>query len=213
MNASCIYHDPAQLVDQLGAATAANVAAFGRDAITTISALIRDQAIDCDLEPAGLAYPAMDSAQMLVAQKMFRASESIGFAGELWSAETCKKQLGSDLFIGAFVDTTAFHVNPYKLARGLLTKVVRPSGVDVYEHSAVNDIRDNGQFVTAIATSSQGRFRICAKSALIATNAYTIHSPERRYFAPLHVYSIVTEPLTDEQLHEMGWHGRQVIRE
>lgn len=77
----------------------------------------------------GLAYAALNSTQMDKAEAISEAAAVIGCgAGEIWDAQTCSDRLGgSTVFAGAYVDPGACHVQPFKLARGLLTHVLLPN--------------------------------------------------------------------------------------
>jgi glycine/D-amino acid oxidase-like deaminating enzyme len=206
-----IGHDMMSLVRRLGEERARAVYGFGREAVAHVGALIREHGIDCDFEGTGLANPAVSSRQLRRAEGLARAAEQLGCKVELWDARACREKLGVSRFRGALYDPQGGILNPYKLARGML-KLVRSCGVQVFENSEVADL-ELGPIVTAQVRSAEGgaTHRIRARYVLLATNAYTTGlRPYRSYYTPLHVYHVVTEPLSAAQLDAIGgWPGRE----
>jgi glycine/D-amino acid oxidase-like deaminating enzyme len=97
-------------------------------------------------------------------------------------------------------------LNPAKLVRGM-KKVVESLGVEVYEHSRCTHIEEGRQ---VLLCTPAGRVR--ASDVVLATNAYVNPVGLHQYkVLPFYVYNIVTEPLTDAQLEQCGWPGRENV--
>uniref|UniRef100_A0A7S2IFQ8 FAD dependent oxidoreductase domain-containing protein n=1 Tax=Helicotheca tamesis TaxID=374047 RepID=A0A7S2IFQ8_9STRA len=225
LNASCVYHDPHQLLKTLGVEKGKKVAEFARSSVQNVKDMIEENKIECDLDKdCGIAYPAIDDAQMKHAKEMAKAAEMLGSpSGEIWDEATAVEKLGSTLFKGAWLDPTGSHVNPFKLVRGLLKKTVLcHDNVNYFEHTRLagyprraqknksTPVEGNGhstskprRLLVPIETKERGQMEINADAVFLCTNAYS-EGPLSKYYCPLHVYTIVTEPLSEKQLELLG---------
>ncbi|EXG81452.1 NAD(P)/FAD-dependent oxidoreductase [Cryptosporangium arvum] len=94
-------------------------------------------------------------------------------------------------------------VHPAKLVWGLAA-VCRRLGVRMHEHTPVLSLRG-----TELRTP---KARVRARTVALGTNAYP--SPlvrVRPYVIPVYDYALVTEPLSDASLGELGWRNRQGV--
>lgn len=197
------------MVQDLGEEAATRVSAFAREAVAAVRTLVAEHSIDCDLEHTGLAFTAQTPAQLAHARKIHAAAVKIGLSAQLWDQPAVRKALGVPFFRGAYVDAGACHVQPFKLARGILTKAVLPLGVEVYENTAVERLDTSCVPVQAhVRNQVTGKVHVVRSAAvLVATNAYTtwrVFGKLAREMAPLHVYGVATEPLTPKQLATLG---------
>jgi glycine/D-amino acid oxidase-like deaminating enzyme len=95
-------------------------------------------------------------------------------------------------------------VHPAKLAFGLL-RACLSIGVRVYEDTPAVGIADNG--VTVTVTTPHGT--IDARKVALATNGFpSLLKRNVLRTVPVYDYVLVTEPLTDDQLRDIGWEGR-----
>jgi glycine/D-amino acid oxidase-like deaminating enzyme len=200
---SLVGHDLSSVLRRYGLERARAILGFGREAVAHVLDLARKGGVACDLEQTGLVCPAVSPGQLKRAMRLHIDSRYLGLEGEFWDRERCAV-LGVPFFRGAFYDPCGALLDPYKLARGVLG-LARSMGVEVYEQTELTGLRPG-----ATIEARAGAHRIRAGNVLFATNAYTTQRPFRGWFAPLHVYTVVTEPLTAAQLEAIGgWPGRQ----
>lgn len=198
-----IGHDLHNLLRRFGPERARAVCKFGRDAVASVVDLVHKHSIDCDLETTGLVQPAVSPGQLKEAMRLYIAARELGLEAEFWDRERCRS-LGVPFFRGAYYDPCGGLLHPYKLARGLLG-IAQDLGVEVYEGTDIADLE-----LGATVTARAGAHQIRAGNVLVGTSAYTTLAPWRSWFAPLHVYTVVTEPLTPAQLESIGgWPGRE----
>ena len=200
-----IRHDLSTLRRRLGDERGRAVAAFGEAAVDHVVEVARRHPIDCDLELTGLVNPALSPAQERLADRLHAAAAALGVASERWDGERTRAALGVPSFRGAFRAVKGGLLQPFKLAQGLAA-AARARGVEIYERTPVDSL-ELGRVIRAQA----GGRAIRARHLVVATNAYT-REPRayRRHFAPIHVYSIVTAPLTPAQWAAIGgWPGRE----
>ncbi|GLY02676.1 MULTISPECIES: FAD-dependent oxidoreductase [Actinoplanes] len=104
---------------------------------------------------------------------------------------------------GAFRETGAALVHPAKLAWGLRAACLR-LGVRVFEHTPVTRLADEGGAVRA--TTGMGTVR--ARQVVLATNGFpSLLRRNRMLTLPIYDYVLMTEPLTEAQIDDIGWHG------
>jgi glycine/D-amino acid oxidase-like deaminating enzyme len=79
-------------------------------------------------------------------------------------------------------------------------------GVRIYEDTKATSIEKDG--VGVLVTTPLGRIR--AGKVALATNAFKpLLKRVSHYVAPVYDYCMVTEPLSKQQLADIGWKGRQ----
>lgn len=105
--------------------------------------------------------------------------------------------------VGARFSPHSASVNPAELVRGLVDAVER-LGVTIYEDTPVTAIEAR-RARTAVGDVS-------ARVVVRATEAYTQSlESHRRRIIPVRTSMIVTEPLTDDLWHEIGWDRRETL--
>ncbi|AKK06783.1 glycine/D-amino acid oxidase, deaminating [Corynebacterium mustelae] len=98
-------------------------------------------------------------------------------------------------------------VHPAKLAWGL-AEAAEKLGVTIYENTEITDLKHNQTGATAHTPEG----KITATKVALATNAFPSLLRHLRLFTlPVYDYAIVTEPLTNNQLKEIGWTQRNGI--
>jgi glycine/D-amino acid oxidase-like deaminating enzyme len=98
-------------------------------------------------------------------------------------------------------------VNPGRLVDGL-AKAGMARGVDIYENSLVTALKNEASGVRLIAQGGT----VIAKQVILATNAsVSLLKRLRPMILPIWDYTVLSEPLSDDQLAAIGWQGRYGI--
>ncbi len=96
-------------------------------------------------------------------------------------------------------------VDPARLVWGLKA-TAEALGVRIYEDTKAIDLERDG--IGVMVTTSLGRVR--AGRVALGTNAFRpLLRRISHYVVPVYDYCMVTEPLSDDQLAEVGWKNRQ----
>jgi glycine/D-amino acid oxidase-like deaminating enzyme len=134
---------------------------------------------------------------------------SMGITGISWIEEgEIKKEVNSPRFLGGWWEPRSGLLNPAKHVREL-KRIAIQLGAKVYEETPVLEIQRVGDFTL---TTPHGK--IIAKKVIFATNAYSHLIPQlKRKQVPAFTHMIVTEPLNQAQLEEIGWKNRQGIED
>jgi glycine/D-amino acid oxidase-like deaminating enzyme len=120
-------------------------------------------------------------------------------------AEAVRAEVNSPLYLaGVWSREGTALLNPGRMALEL-ARVAEQLGVEIYEHSAV----------TAIDRGSRPRVRtqrgwVKAERVALATNVFpSLLKRNRLMTVPVYDYALVTEPLSQAQLADIGWRNRQ----
>ena len=123
-------------------------------------------------------------------------------------AAEVQASVASPTFLGAVWDKQATAlVHPGKLADGL-ARAAEEAGVEIFEGSPIRRLDDDGAGVAVIADAG----RILARRVALATNVFpSLLRRNRLMTVPVYDYVLMTEPLSDDQLDDIGWGDRQGI--
>ncbi|MBA3020359.1 FAD-binding oxidoreductase [Propionicimonas sp.] len=120
-------------------------------------------------------------------------------------AEAVRAEVNSPTYLaGAWSREGTALLNPGRMALEL-ARVAEQLGVEIYEHSAVTGI-ERGERPT-VRTE---RGWVNAERVALATNVFpSLLKRNRLMTVPVYDYALVTEPLSQAQLAEIGWRDRQ----
>jgi glycine/D-amino acid oxidase-like deaminating enzyme len=163
--------------------------------------------VEAELELNGFVSFATNRGQVWRLERDLEAARKIGADHdfELFDAEGARALVASPIVQGALKEGRGAILNPHKLARGL-ARVVRDQGVSIHEQTPVLELELGGARPRVITPAA----KVTADRVVVATNAYQ-HSfkPFQGKVIPIWSYVIVSEPLSDDQLGQVAWPGRQ----
>ncbi len=175
-------------------------------AIEHVESVLTDLEIGCDYEPVGNVLAGIHRGQAASLERAAGAGRELGASLKLLTAADLEDRGLPRAFCCGYLEERGGILDPGKYVRGL-RDAVRSRGAHLHEGSRVTAI-DGGTPVRV--ETPRGSVR--ASRALVATNAYT---PELGTIgpvvAPISVSLFATAPLTDTQLAEVGWDGREGV--
>jgi glycine/D-amino acid oxidase-like deaminating enzyme len=182
--------------------------AEGRRNLAELVAFVRDEGIDCELEPTGVLDVATEAWQVAELEEWVDLSARHGTELVFLDRDTVQAEVHSPRFLGgvrAGGDSTVM-VNPAKLAWGLAAAAER-RGATIAEGSAVTALRRRAG---GVGVETDGGATIDADHVLVATSAYSAWFGRLvPLFVPVYDYVLMTEPLTPARLDSIGWAGRE----
>lgn len=180
--------------------------ALGLKNLDEIEATIRRMGIECDYQRTGDIAMASEAYQVDELRAEMEISRAYNLHFEFYERDQIQEIVKSPLFIAGlnYPDYTAM-INPARLAWGL-RQACLDLGIELYEHSPVDQVIEENDYV--IAHTPNGSVR--AKCVALATNAFPPLLKRLSYYVvPVYDYVLVTEPLTPRQRESIGWYGRQ----
>jgi glycine/D-amino acid oxidase-like deaminating enzyme len=208
----------AMTVVGLGAAT--NALVYGKHyvkdahtymerAVEAIDELILREELDCDRTRPGFLRVATTPRYVRRLQHEIEMMGSLGFSGIDWiEAAEVRDRIHSERYLGALWEPRLVLMDPLKLIKEE-RRLVKEAGVQVYENTPVVQVTDRPQFTLKTPAGS-----VRCEKVVFATNAYSHLFPAlRRAQMPGFTYMIATEPLSDQQLAQIGWSGGEGVED
>jgi glycine/D-amino acid oxidase-like deaminating enzyme len=176
---------------------------WAKEAVETVRGLVEKHNIACDYEHNGFLLIGLSKPHVAKLKKEAELHRKLGTDAKYLTAADARKLLPSTPVCAGMLEPHCGILNPAKYCRGM-KRIVEEMGVDIYENTRVVKIEE-GKTVRM----HTARGCVSAPAAMPATNAY---SGKLGYFRshvfPLFTYIVLTEPLTDKQLSNIGWEGR-----
>lgn len=179
-------------------------------AVDYLHSLICENSIDCDYEHNGFLRVATSEKYKKRIIEEVEFAHSLGLEGITWlTKDQIQEEVKSPQYIGAWWEPRCGIVNPAKLAWGW-KDIVTGLGVSVYESTPVTGIsRKPGHVILQTAKGT-----VKAGKVVLATNAYSHLIPDLKWKqTPVWTYIVLTEPLSEKLLSEIGWKNRQGIED
>ncbi len=188
-----LKHDPSEIVDIYGKKIGRKIIDFASSAPKKTISIIKQHKIDCHLEMGGFVQPAHNKISLGIADRRFNDWRTYTDKVDFLDKNGVSELLGSDSYIGGFLDRRGATLNPLRLVMGL-ARAAQKVGVKIYQKSNVSKVFfSNGKWHFKVNNSI-----IEGRGAGIFTNAYTnnIFSPLKRTFVPVQSFQIATEKLS-----------------
>ncbi|MDX1466482.1 MAG: FAD-binding oxidoreductase [Halomonas sp.] len=198
-----------QWIQRYGLDTALKLHRECLDAMDTFKELIKD--IDCEPQPGGHLYLAHRDKVMPTLEKEAKLlRETFDYDAQILDADTVKREwLGDQEAAGAMHEPEGIGIHAGKLAFGYHRKA-RALGVKIHPASPVQGFETRGG-VHYLQTPGGV---VKARAVGIATGGYTsqsLHRELKNRLLPILSNSIVTRPLTDQELAACNFRTHQII--
>ncbi|NEA65436.1 FAD-dependent oxidoreductase [Streptomyces sp. SID12488] len=181
---------------------------LGARNLDEIEKSVARHSLDCDFERTGEIDVATEPHQATELRAWYEELDRKGLATgtEFLDTEAVREQVASPTFLAGLHDRTGVAMlNPAKLAWGLKRACLR-LGVRVYEHTPALTLRRYGAGMAVRTPYGSVRARRIA----LGTNIFpSLVKRVRAYTVPVYDYALMTEPLSETQLADIGWRNRQ----
>ena len=172
--------------------------------IRTLANLSAATGIDCELETNGALQVLVTSEDVKEAKAYVQQARSLGMPVEFWEKRQLVRAIGSEAYAAGFFDPNGGHVHPMKLVH-VFKVAAENAGAEIYENTAVISIEEGREHLL----HTRGGHTVRAKSLVLATNAFTSRLGFlRNAILPVHEYVAMTQPVSEQQLAEIGWRKR-----
>jgi glycine/D-amino acid oxidase-like deaminating enzyme len=181
---------------------------LGEENLSQIDAAISRYAIDCNLEATGQLEVAVAPWQAEDLHEEYELLVSEGQECAYLEGEALEGEISSPLVTAGLMQPTGqVLLNPARLAWGL-ARAIESLGGTIFEHARVQRLEshDGGVRVTTTAGVAKGR------NAIVATAAFpALVTRSKGRVVPVYDYVLMSEPLDEQQLAEIGWANRRGI--
>jgi glycine/D-amino acid oxidase-like deaminating enzyme len=188
-----LRHHVSDLVAKYGAEAGRRAHAFGATTADAAFRLITRLGIACDAKQGG--WMGVVDTPDGVSEIARRAAvwQSLGVPVRVLSRSEVQEMVGTDGYLGGWIDPRGGTVQPLSLARGLV-RAAQSSGALVHSQSRALSIQRSG----ATWQVRTGSGRVSARCLLLATNALTdaLWPKLRRAILPVWSFQIATAPVS-----------------
>jgi glycine/D-amino acid oxidase-like deaminating enzyme len=180
---------------------------MGRENLDAIERTVHEHGIDCDFVRAGSFAVATQDYQVGPLREEYDETRAHGMSTSWLDSSALRERVNSPTFLAGMHDPDGAVVEPARLAWGLRDACLR-SGVRIAEQTPVISLARAGSGLAVHTLDG----RVHAERVVLATNAYPpLLRRLRLMTVPVYDYALMTEPLTEAQRAEIGWHGREGI--
>lgn len=179
---------------------------MGRANLAELAAFVASEGIDADLRMCGKSVVVTREHELGGLQRALSQHVRYGEDACLLDAGQARADVNSPTYLGALrVRSGGGLVDPARLAWGLAS-AARRRGVRFYEETPVTGLASRGAAVEVRTRTAT----ITSRQVLLATNAFPpLLRRLRAWVIPVYDHVVVTEPLTQGQLDEVGWRDNQ----
>ena len=201
--------EPAVTKARFGHQRTAEAHQYMERAVDYVDNLIRDYNLQSDYWFPGFLRAATTPGYIKRIQHDLEIMTSLGIRGITWiEADEIQQEVNSPRFLGGWWEPRSGLLNPAKHVRELKRLAIE-FGVRVYENTPVIEVQRNSHFTL---TTPGGK--VTANKIIFATNAYShLFRQLRRKQVPAFTHMVITEPLSQNQLEQIGWKNRQGLED
>ncbi|GHJ37228.1 FAD-binding oxidoreductase [Streptomyces sp. TS71-3] len=178
---------------------------LGRENLDELVGTVARYGIACDLERSGELSVATEPWQVEALAESAANAREHGESVELLDAAATRGILDSPTYLGGLLDRQGcVMLDPARLAWGLRDACLR-LGVRIHEHSRVLAMTREAAGMSLVTPGG----RLAAGRVALGTNVFrSLLRRVRPHIVPVYDYVLVTEPVPDDLLGEIGWQGR-----
>ncbi|WP_327086792.1 FAD-binding oxidoreductase [Nonomuraea sp. NBC_01738] len=181
---------------------------MGVENLDEIEATLKRYDVDCSFERTGELHVATEPWQLDDINGHLDLISDLGLDYVPMDQDQVRAEVNSPTYLGGVWERSGCAmVDPAKLAFGLREACLK-LGVRIYERSPVRSLEDDG--VTITLRTPHGA--ATAPKVALGTGVFPPLLRRLKHFVvPVYDYALMTEPMSDAQLAELGWRNRQGV--
>ena len=164
--------------------------------------------IDCQLETSGELEVATREHEIPRLLEGADLERRLGREAVFLDSEAIAGEIRSPTYLaGLWRKESTYMLNPARLAWGL-ARAAEAMGVEIFDYTHVSSLQSEGPDM--VMRSRYGSVR--AQRVALCTNAFPpLVKRLSAYVVPVYDYVLATQPLTPQQMQEVGWASRQGV--
>ena len=187
-------HDPDEVIARYGAAAGQRLIDAAEEGPKVVADLVARHGIECEFSVPGIISAGHTPAAMRAMAKRVEYWQSRGRPVELLDRRQAAEKIGSDYYLGAWIDRRGAKINPLAYTRGLASAAIK-AGASFYEDTRATKIERQGN--KWLVRTEHGE--VHADFVFLCTNAYTddLWPGLRQTIVSVRAYQFLTRPLRD----------------
>ena len=187
-------HDPDEIIARYGPAAGQRVIDAAEQAPGVVGELVARHGISCDYAVPGIIMAAHTEKAMRANERRVEYWQARGRSVELLDRRRAAEMIGSDYYLGAWIDWRGGKINPLAYVRGLARAAIK-AGASLHENTRATRLeRQGGKWKL---TTPRGEVE--AERVFLCTNAYTddLWPGLRATIVPVRAYQFASRLLRD----------------
>jgi len=187
-------HDPDEIIARYGAVAGQRLIDAAEEGPKVVADLVTRHAIECEFSVPGIISAAHTPTAMQAMAKRVDYWASRGRPVEMLDRRQAADMIGSDYYLGAWIDRRGAKINPLGFVRGLARAAVK-AGASLYEGTRALKIeKQSGKW---LVKTEHGEVQ--ADMVFLCTNAYTdgLWPGLRQTIVSVRAFQFMTRPLRD----------------
>jgi glycine/D-amino acid oxidase-like deaminating enzyme len=181
---------------------------LGMENLDAIEAAIEHYGIECGAHRSGELDVAVEDWQVDALHEEYEARKAAGLPDRFLVGTELAAEFGSPRALAGLLDERGtIMLDPARLSWGLMAAIESLGGT-ICEFTTVDKLSNKGGAVEV----HTNRGPMFAKQVVVATSAFRpLVRSARRRIVPIYDYVLVTEPITEAQIEEIGWTSRRGV--
>lgn len=181
---------------------------MGVENLDEIERTLERHGIDCSFERTGELHVATEPWQLDSLSEHLDLISELGLDYLPLDEQQVRAEVNSPTYLGGLWERSGCAMlDPARLAWGLREACLR-LGVRVFERSPVRSLRDDGATITLRTPYGS----VTGRRVALGTGVFPPLLRRLKHFVvPVYDYALMTEPLSGDQLAEVGWRNRQGV--
>ncbi|WP_395709615.1 NAD(P)/FAD-dependent oxidoreductase [Reyranella sp.] len=187
-------HDPDEVIARYGHEAGQRLIDAAEQGPSLVGDLVARHGIDCEYSVPGIISAAHTPAAMETLARRVDYWQSFGRPVELLDRRRAAEMIGSDYYLGAWLDRRGAKLNPMAYVRGLARAAVK-AGASLYEGTRATRLERQGSRWKITTPNGE----VEADMVFLCTNAYTddLWPGLRQTFVPVRAFQFASRPLRD----------------
>ena len=190
-----LKYDPSELLAMFGPEKGQRLVDFAASTVESVFNLIDKHSMDVPQVRRGWIQGSHSLSALKQAERRMRDWGKQGVATELLDRAEVARLLGTDKYLGGWIDPRGGGIQPLSYARGL-ARAAMAAGVVIHTHSPATQLLQNkGQWQVKTA----GGATVSAERVVLCTNGYTdgLWPKLRKSIINANSFQVATEPLPE----------------
>jgi glycine/D-amino acid oxidase-like deaminating enzyme len=190
-------HDPDEIIARYGLAAGQRLIDAAEEAPKVVAELVARHAINCEFSVPGIVSAAHTPTALATMDKRVNYWASRGRPVELLDRREAAEVIGTNYYLGAWLDRRGGKINSLAYVRGLARAAIK-AGAELFEGTKATSLRKEG--ARWLVKTPRGDVR--ADRVFLCTNAYTddLWPGLRQTIVPVRAFQFMSRPLRDNVL-------------
>lgn len=178
--------------------------------ISELEKLVEAEKIDCDLQMGGAILALVKNYHKGLIETDVLLRKKFGDKAEMLDYDELQKYIRCEEYWGAGHYSNGGIINPAKFVVGLQERIIKKGGKVFQGKAKAFRKRRYGEIIVDIIRDDNTKTQVSCNNIVIASNYFVDTENDelgylRNNVIPVQCYALTTEPLTEQEIRDIGW--------